>query len=134
MRLTYGRSEIAFVLMIFALLVPLALAQTPSVAPQPTTVDGATTHAYKSIGQATLRMHVFNTHSSDARPAMVFFFGGGWTQGSVTQFAPQAKYLALRGMVAILADYRVFSRYGTSAFEAMTDAKGIVNLRQPRAQ
>lgn len=112
------------------LLVPLlAFAQTPSIAPQAMTVDGATAHVYKSIGEDQLRLHVFKTETPDAparRPAIVFFFGGGWTQGSVTQFAPQAKYLAERGMVAIVADYRVRSRHGTSPFEAMADAKSAV--------
>lgn len=108
----------------------LALAQpTPiPVAPQPTTVEGATAHVYKSIGGSQLRLHVFSPNSSGphTRPAIVFFFGGGWTQGLVTQFAPQARYLAERGMVAIVADYRVFGRHQTSPFEAMADAKSAI--------
>ena len=56
----------------------------------------------------------------------MFFFGGGWTQGLVTQFAPQARHLAERGMVAIVADYRVFGRHHTSPFEAMADAKSAI--------
>lgn len=111
-------------------LVPLSiLAQTPSVAPQPMTVDGATTHVYKSIGGSDLRLHVFAADGAETlgrSPAIVFFFGGGWTQGLVMQFAPQARHLTKRGMVAILADYRVFSRHGTSPFEAMADAKSAV--------
>ena len=59
-------------------------------------------------------------------PAIVFFFGGGWSQGTVTQFTPQAKHFAERGMVAILADYRVFRRHGTTALEAMADARSAV--------
>ena len=61
----------------------------------------------------------------------MFFFGGGWTNGSITQFVPQATHLAQRGMVAIVADYRVFNRQGTSPFEAMADAKSA--LRWVRA-
>lgn len=41
----------------------------------------------------------------DKRPAIVFFFGGGWTKGTPKQFEPQAIYLAKRGMVAVRADY-----------------------------
>ena len=112
------------------LLIPLwASAQTASVAPQPLTVDGAATHVYKSTREGELRLHVFSPDRPDilARsPAVVFFFGGGWMNGSVTQFVPQATHLAQRGMVAIVADYRVFGRHGTSPFEAMADAKSAV--------
>ena len=45
--------------------------------------------------------------SGDKRPAIVFFFGGGWVGGSPAQFARQSQYLASRGMVAICAGYRV---------------------------
>jgi acetyl esterase/lipase len=44
---------------------------------------------------------------TDRCPAVVFFFGGGWNGGTVKQFQQQARYLAGRGMVVFLADYRV---------------------------
>jgi len=111
------------------LVLSLAFAQTASVAPQPLTVDGAGTRVYKSTGEGELRLHIFSPDGSDTpgtSPAIVFFFGGGWATGSVTQFARQARYFADRGMVAIVADYRVFGRHRTSAFEAMADAKSAV--------
>jgi acetyl esterase/lipase len=113
------------------LVVPLlTFAQTPSVSsPQQVTVDGATTHEYKSVGGSQLRLHVFGTDGPDIvaqKPAIVFFFGGGWKAGSVTQFVPQARHFAHRGTVAVVADYRVFSRHGMSPFEAMADAKSAV--------
>jgi len=117
---------------------PPTNAQTPSVSPQPVTVDGATAHVYKTIRDVELRLHVFEPNRSDdpaPRPAIVFFFGGGWRQGPVSQFAPQAKHLAARGMVAIVADYRVFGRHGTSPFEAMSDAKSAIRwVRSHAAQ
>lgn len=120
------------------LLMPLlARAQTASVAPQPLTVDGAATHVYKATSEGELRLHVFSPDRPNIlvrRPAVVFFFGGGWTSGSVTQFVPQATHLAQRGMVAIVADYRVFGRHGTSPFEAMADAKSAVRWVRARAQ
>ena len=112
------------------LLVPLlAFAQSSALPPQPMDLDGATAYVYKSIGGSDLRLHVFTPErpsGSVLRPAIVFFFGGGWRGGSVNQFVPQAKHLAERGMVAVVADYRVFRRYGTSPFEAMADAKSAV--------
>ncbi len=117
-------------ILLLMLLAPLLmLAQTVSVSPQPNTLDGATTYVYKSISGIQLRLHVFSAGNPDAstrRSAIVFFFGGGWTQGAVTQFVPQAKHLAQRGMVAIVADYRVFGRHSTSPFEAMADAKSAI--------
>ena len=85
----------------------LVLTQASPVAPQPRSIDGATPFVYKSIGEDQLRLHVFGPSKPDrlGRPAIVFFFGGGWTNGPVTQFVPQAAYLAQRGMVAIVADY-----------------------------
>jgi acetyl esterase len=59
---------------------------------------------YKNIGETELELHVFspeNHKASDRRPAIVFFFGGGWSGGSPSQFYPHCKYLASRGMVAM---------------------------------
>lgn len=61
------------------------------------------------------------------RPAIVFFFGGGWTKGSVKQFEPQSQYLAGRGMVAICADYRVKSRHGVTPDECVQDARSAIH-------
>jgi acetyl esterase/lipase len=63
---------------------------------------------------------------TDSRPAVIFFFGGGWNGGSPKQFLTHAQYLASRGMVGILADYRVKSRQNTSPFECVMDGKSAV--------
>jgi acetyl esterase/lipase len=110
----------------------LTLAQGP-IAPQPETISGATSHVYKSVDGIDLRIHVFGpqTLNGSPVPAIVFFFGGAWTNGSVEQFVPQAKYLANRGMVAAVADYRVFGRHRTNAFAAMADARSAIRwMRQ----
>jgi acetyl esterase len=102
--------------------------QSPAGAPLPPALAGARSEIYKSVGGVDLRLHVFAAAGGDggSRPAIVLFFGGGWSAGSVAQFAPQAEYLASRGMVAIVADYRVASRHQTSAFEAMADARSAI--------
>jgi hypothetical protein len=67
----------------------------------------------------------------DKRPAIVFFFGGGWTSGTVKQFEPQAAYLASRGLVAARADYRVKSRHEVTPDACVEDARSAVRwLRQ----
>jgi acetyl esterase/lipase len=119
-----------------AVLVLLALlSQAASAPPQPSKIDGAESHVYKTAGPVELRLHVFKTSGRAPHSAIVFFFGGAWTQGDVAQFAPQAKHLAQRGMVAILADYRVRSRHGTTPFEAMADARSAIRwVRSHAAQ
>jgi acetyl esterase/lipase len=92
---------------------------------------------YKKTKQADLAVYVhFPTDwkKEDKRPAVVFFFGGGWTSGSVKQFEPQATYLASRGMVAARADYRVKSRHDVTPDACVEDAKSAVRwLRQNAA-
>jgi acetyl esterase/lipase len=84
---------------------------------------------YKKTPQGELKMYIHfppGWTAQDKRPAIVFFFGGGWTSGRVAQFEPQAKYLAQRGMVAARADYRVRSRHGTTPDRCVEDAKSAV--------
>jgi len=82
------------------------------------------THVYKTIGDVALSLEITELRgASGPRPAIVFFFGGGWKGGSPMQFHPHAAYLASRGMVAARADYRVLTRHGTSPFEAVADAR-----------
>lgn len=71
-----------------------------------------------------LQLHIFEPpghRATDRRAAIVFFFGGGWNRGTPTQFYPQCRHLADRGMVAMSADYRVAERHGTSPRECVSD-------------
>jgi len=64
-------------------------------------------------------------------PTIVFFFGGGWNGGSVSQFEPHALHFAAKKMIAVLVDYRVKTRHNTSPFECVKDAKSAIRyLRQ----
>jgi acetyl esterase/lipase len=56
----------------------------------------------------------------------VFFFGGGWSSGSPTQFEPQSRHLAARGMIALVADYRVKTRQNAKPVDCVADAKACV--------
>lgn len=90
----------------------------------PPTVPGAISRVYKSASGRELRAHVLEPASQSAnRPAILFFFGGGWRRGTVTQFLAQAKAAAERGYVAVLADYRVSCRDNTTAVAAVEDAR-----------
>lgn len=84
---------------------------------------------YKTIGDVELKLHVFEPEghkASDKRPAVVFFFGGGWNSGTPKQFYQQAEAIADLGMVAYSAEYRVKSRNKTTPFECVKDAKSAV--------
>jgi len=92
-------------------------------------IPGAERLVYKSVGGVDLPLFVFrpeDLQASDRRPAIVFYFGGGFKSGSPTQFAPQAEYLASRGMVAICVEYRVHSRHRTSVADCVRDAKSAM--------
>ncbi len=87
------------------------------------------TEIYKTVGDVKLDLIIDfpeGWKATDQRPAIVFFFGGGWASGSTQQFANHARYLASRGMVAMAADYRVSSRHGVKAASCVADAKSAI--------
>jgi acetyl esterase/lipase len=89
-----------------------------------------------SGGAVTLNLHVFTPPGhkpGHQRSAIVFFFGGGWSTGSASQFHPQCKYLASRGMVAISAEYRVKTYHGTSPQECVKDGKSAIRYVRQNA-
>lgn len=94
---------------------------------------------YRTTEQADLRLWMYRpsaetTVPRSGYPAIVFFFGGGWKSGTPEQFIPQAEYLASRGMVAIVADYRVASRHGTLAMDCVRDACAAIRWVRAQAQ
>jgi len=69
---------------------------------------------YKTVGDTELKLHLFlpeNHRGTDEKPAIVFFFGGGWSKFNPT---------------AIAADYRVKSLHGTPPKACVTDAKSAL--------
>jgi len=116
----------------------LAAAPQPKALKAMPAVEGISskTFVYKKTPQGELSIHVSfppGWKASDSRPAIVFFFGGGWTGGTVQQFAPQAAYLAGRGMVAARADYRVFSRHKATPDQCVEDARSAVRWMRSSA-
>lgn len=67
-------------------------------------------------------------------PTIIFYFGGGWNGGTTEQFKPQAEYFASRGMITVLADYRVKSRHKTTPYEAAADAKSAIRFLRQNAK
>jgi acetyl esterase/lipase len=88
------------------------------------TLDGARSFIYAHPGSRDLRIHVFMPADGRAtHPAILFFFGGGWRNGSVDAFEDQAKAFAAHGFIAALADYRVACRDGTTAVQSLEDGR-----------
>lgn len=68
---------------------------------------------YKQVADRGLKLFVekpADWKPTDRRPAVVFFFGGGWVGGSPNQFAKQSAYLATRGLVGLRVEYRVIPK------------------------
>jgi acetyl esterase/lipase len=102
----------------------------------PPNMPGAKVETYKTVGDVKLDLYIFYPEGhkpTDKRPAAVFFFGGGWQNGSPGQFEEHCKYLAGRGMVAITADYRVASRQQVKAVSCVADAKSAIRFVRKEA-
>jgi len=92
---------------------------------------------YKSVGGMDLELHVFDPLSDASavkRPAIVFFFGGGWKGGSPKQFYPQCHYLASHGMLAMAAEYRTLKNGGVPPKECVKDGKSAIRFVRSHAE
>lgn len=121
----------------FAVLLAVALGAALPAQPKPAkaatsgyppVIEGTVSEVYRKVGPTELKVWIFSPPVKPSKPAaaIVFFFGGGWTGGSPTQFVPQSRALAERGMVAIVADYRVASRQQARPADCVADAKACV--------
>jgi len=92
---------------------------------------------YKEIGGTELKLTIHypdEYKTANQYPAIIFFFGGGWNGGSIAQFKPHAEYFSSRGLISVLADYRVKSRQGTTPFDAVRDAKSAIRYLRANHQ
>ena len=92
---------------------------------------------YKTIDNVSLKMDVYfpdDVKSSESTPAMVFFFGGGWNSGTISQFEEHAKYFSSKGIACFLAEYRVKNPHKASPFESLKDAKSAVRFIRSHAK
>ena len=130
----------SFTILSAALLSSLCFSQAPKAKGRnaaPAMTEAPVKHEeriYKKTPQGELALHFsfpVDWKSADKRPAIVFFFGGGWKNGSYLQFVAQSDYFASRGMVAASADYRIESIHHTTPDKCVEDAKSAVRyLRQ----
>ena len=85
---------------------------------------------YKKPGGPDLTLHIFRPGKAGPgdrpRPAILFFFGGGWKVGTPLQFYRECQFHAEHGRVAVSVDYRISSTHQTTPFESVADGKSAV--------
>lgn len=94
--------------------------------PNQQALNSAESVIYKETDTRSLKLHLFKPEgwlADQQRPAMVFFFGGGWNSRNITQFVAFAKYYAEQGFVCFIADYRVRSTDDTRVLDSVEDAQ-----------
>jgi acetyl esterase len=96
----------------------------------------AEARVYRSLSPVPLRLYVFKPKdwkAGDRRPALVWFFGGGWTVGTPVNSVAWASWAAGSGMVGVAPDYRVAARFGTTPLEAVADARAALRWVEDHA-
>ena len=91
---------------------------------------------YKTVDTTQLYLTVYPSAikvPDNKSAAMVFYFGGGWNNGTVKQFEPQAIYFSQRGMTCILVDYRVREKHKATPFESLKDVKSAIRYIRAHA-
>ncbi len=127
------------------LLGALALA-LPLHAQVPADVPEGEVHIYKTSAGEPQEMQVYLPPNHDPMtsakvPGILFFHGGGWTGGNLTQFQRASYYFASRGLVCATANYRMLSREEVKAQEVkdahkavcVTDAKSAIRWFKSQA-
>ena len=113
----------------------VVLAMTfPGLASSAADVEPPQLIEYANVQGTALHAHVFAAEAGEPpHPAILFFFGGGWSSGTPRQFYPFAAQLAKEGFVAIPMEYRVRQRHGSSIPDSMADAFTAFRWAQDRA-
>ncbi|QYM78974.1 alpha/beta hydrolase fold domain-containing protein [Horticoccus luteus] len=102
-----------------------------------TALPGAEAFVYRALEPDALRLFVFKPKGwspTDRRPALVFFFGGGWTHGGPDHAAGWARYAASVGFVGIAPDYRTKNRFGTSPLASVADGRAALRWVEDHAE
>lgn len=92
---------------------------------------------YKKVGERELHSYLVKPDgwkATDRRPGLVLFHGGSWTGGAPALLKPQADYFASRGMVCLLAEYRLLnSKSNEPPTVCVQDAKSAMRWARSHA-
>ncbi|WP_407483162.1 alpha/beta hydrolase [Elizabethkingia meningoseptica] len=96
---------------------------------------GHVTEPYKTIGINTLDLHIFKPEDDHKKhPAIVFFHGGGWSEGMPDWFFGTCEEYAKKGWVAVAVEYRLRNRHGNLPPDAIADGKSAVRYLRSNAE
>src|SRR5688500_5853546 len=76
-------------------------------------IFSATVHIERDIAyeprsnDARHRLDVYSPPDASSHPVVIFFYGGGWRSGDKRLFEHLGRAFALRGIVAVVANYRL---------------------------
>lgn len=101
----------------------------------PPEIEDAKEYIYKKASGIDLKLWVYSPINKEVKtPVILFFFGGGFRNGSPEQFTFQARYFANRGITGIVVDYRVKSRNNVKPIECLSDAKAAIQWVRKNAK
>lgn len=86
---------------------------------------------YASRGKETLRLDVYGASSGATRPALIFVHGGAWSEGSKSDFALLATWMAIRGYVCFTVSYRLVGPAGHTFPAQLDDVQTAVRWIGP---
>jgi len=91
---------------------------------------------YKKTPQGDLSLYLLRplNKSPQPLPAIIDFYGGGWTGGNVDAQISSTAWYRDHGIIGIAAEYRVKSRHGTTPLECIEDAKSAVRYVRAHAK
>ncbi len=84
---------------------------------------------YKTENAFHLEVHIFKPEdmtSTEKRPTIVIFHGGGWNGGNPSWAFGRAQHFKDLGMVAIAAQYRLTNEHDITALESMSDTRDLI--------
>ena len=91
---------------------------------------------YKKTPQEDMYLYLLRPEvkTKKSLPAIIYFTGGGWVEGSIDSQIANAAWFRDHGIIGITADYRVKSRHGTTPMECIRDAKSAVRYVRAHAK
>lgn len=84
---------------------------------------------YKKTSTRDLTLKIFtpdNLGKNEKRPAIIFFFGGGWNSRNIGQFERHSIEFSRKGMICFIADYRVYNTDKVEPKFCLMDAKSAI--------
>ena len=101
----------------------------------PPVIEDAREYIYKKASGIDLKLWIYSPINKEVKtPAILFFFGGGFRNGSPEQFTFQARYFANRGIAGIVVDYRVKNRNNVKPIDCLSDAKAAIQWVRKNAK